>query len=292
MTPLLLGLPGNEIMLQRLSAETGWQCDQVDVHAFPDGESLPTLPTNLFARDVLLVCSLNHPDARLLPLLFSAHAARQQGARKVGLVAPYLCYMRQDTQFHAGEAITSRAFAGIISQHLDCLFTIDPHLHRYRSLAEIYSIPAVALHAGPAIAAWITRCVKSPFVIGPDQESSQWVSQVAAACGADFTVMRKQRKGDTAVIESAVNLPEDVTPVVLDDIVSSGTTTLATLAQLPHTARERALVIAVHGLLNQKNAETIRANCARLVTTDTVPGPCAEIDVAPILAQRLLEYFP
>ena len=44
----------------------------------------------------MLAASLNQPDAATLPLLFAADAARELGALQVGLVAPYLAYMRQD----------------------------------------------------------------------------------------------------------------------------------------------------------------------------------------------------
>ena len=97
----------------------------------------------------------NRARAEDSALLFAADAARQLGARKVGLVAPYLCYMRQDRSFKPGEAVTSRSFAALLSRACDWLVTVDPHLHRYKSLSEIYAIPARALHAGPAIADWI-----------------------------------------------------------------------------------------------------------------------------------------
>ena len=77
---------------------------------------------------------------------------KQLGARSVGLIAPYLAYMRQDKQFHDGECITSRHFSRWISERFDWLVTIDPHLHRYHSLDEIYSIPSCVIHATGVIA--------------------------------------------------------------------------------------------------------------------------------------------
>lgn len=291
MSPRLLAMPGNEAMAEGLARATGWPSDSVAVHVFPDGECLPRLPAAIFGRDILLICTLDHPDAKLAPLLFTAQAARRQAARSVGLVAPYLCYMRQDAQFHPGEAVTSRAFAGILSQHFDRLVTIDPHLHRYRSLAEIYAIPATALHARPAVAAWIRDNVVRPFLIGPDTESRQWVSRVAADCGADFTTLRKDRQGDTQVSESYLSLPDDVTPVLLDDIVSSGATILAALALLPANARAKAVVVGIHSLMASQTVAAIQSNCARLVASNTVMTPFSEIDVTSILARHLEEEF-
>jgi len=46
---------------------------------------------------VLLAAHLDHPDDKTLPLVFAAEAARELGAAQVGLVAPYLPYMRHRT---------------------------------------------------------------------------------------------------------------------------------------------------------------------------------------------------
>ena len=37
----------------------------------------------------------DRPDSKVLPLLFTARMLRESGSRSVGLVAPYLCYLRQ-----------------------------------------------------------------------------------------------------------------------------------------------------------------------------------------------------
>ena len=67
----------------------------------------------------------------MLPLIFAAATARELAAAKIGLVAPYLAYMRQDRRFNPGEAVTSRQVAGLLSSAFDWLVTVDPHLHRY-----------------------------------------------------------------------------------------------------------------------------------------------------------------
>src|SRR3546814_3448530 len=63
------------------------------------------------------------------------------------------------------------------SDLLDWLVTVDPHLHRYHELSEIYRIPTQVVHAAPFLASWIKRNVARPLIIGPDLESEQWVSQ-------------------------------------------------------------------------------------------------------------------
>ena len=139
----------------------------------------------------MLVCTLDRPDDKFLPLVFAAAAARDLGAHGSALSAPYLAYMRQDRRFQPGEAVTSTYFAKLLSSQIDWLVTVDPHLHRRGSLAEIYSIPTQVMHAAPLISDWIRSEVKMPLLIGPDSESEQWVAAVARDAGAPHVVLQK-----------------------------------------------------------------------------------------------------
>lgn len=107
--------------------------------------------------------------------------------------------MRQDRRFQPGEAVTSSAFARIISREVDWLVTVDPHLHRRSALSEIYSVPSTALHAAPLLASWIRENVERPLLVGPDSESAQWVAAVAETVGCPLVVLEKIRRGDRDV---------------------------------------------------------------------------------------------
>lgn len=286
MSTLFFGLPGNDFMTARLAQLCRADKGVLETRTFPDGESYLRFGSNLSGRDIALVCTLATPNEKSLSLLFAAGAAREQGACRVGLVAPYLCYMRQDRSFQPGEAVTSRTFGALISHAFNWLVTVDPHLHRYKSLSEIYTIPARAAHAEPAVAAWIKANVKHPFLIGPDEESAQWVGLTAHDCGADFATLHKERMGDLEVRIDLNNLtiPAKSTPVLLDDIVSSGETMIEALNLVRPLTATPPLAVAIHGLFTPKTARRIEATGGRLVTTSTVPNPTNRIDVAGIIA--------
>jgi len=287
--PLLLAMPGNDAMAAKLAGQLDTDVGTLECHIFPDGETLPRFAEDLVGRRVILVCTLARPNDKILPLLFAAAAARELGATQVGLVAPYLSYMRQDRRFHPGEAITSRYFAALLSRAFDWLVTIDPHLHRYKSLSEIYAVPAVAERAEPLLGDWIARNVKDPFLIGPDEESRQWVELVARICGAEYAVMTKQRLGDRAVriVPEQMNRLAGKTPVLLDDIISSGKTMLETLRLLKLQGAKAAVAVAIHGVFADDADELIRACGATLVTSNTVPHPTNAIDVSRLLARAI-----
>lgn len=290
--PVLLVFPGNEGVAAALQAQFPARCEMLQLHRFPDGESLVTLPALTAGSDVPIVCSLDQPDTRLAPLLFAADTARELGAGRVVLVAPYLAYMRQDRRFHDGEAITSRTFAAVLSRHFDALVTVDPHLHRYHDLGEIYRIPARAVSSAPAIAAWVRREVERPLLIGPDGESAQWVEAIARLEGLPHTVLTKQRHDDLHV---EVSLPDAArwaghTPVLVDDIISSAHTMIAAIGSLARGGFTAPVCIGVHGLFAGPALVELEASgAARIVTCNCVPHASNAIDVMPAVAAALRE---
>lgn len=152
MTPILLiPMPGNERLAAGLAAQLDCETGELNTRRFPDGETYLRFATDLDKRSVAIVCTLAPSNEKILPLIFAAATARELGAWKVGLVAPYLAYMRQDRRFNPGEAVTSRQMAHLISETFDWMATVDPHLHRYGDLSEIYSIPTRVVHAAPLV---------------------------------------------------------------------------------------------------------------------------------------------
>ena len=112
-------------MARSLAQMLGADLGQIEVHTFPDGETYLRFHTELSSRTLILVCTLDRPNEKMLPLLFAT--ARELGAAKISMVAPYLAYMRQDRRFKAGETVTSRQIAQLLSNAFDWLVTVDPH---------------------------------------------------------------------------------------------------------------------------------------------------------------------
>ena len=290
MNTIILALPGAEALAETLAQQLHCPASTVETHRFPDGEVVVRLRPAVKDQRVLLVAHLDRPDDKSLALVFAADAARELGATQLGLVAPYLPYMRQDDRFRPGEAITSRSYARLLSSTVDFLVTIDPHLHRWPSLDAIYSIRTLVVPAAPAIAQWLQREVTQPILVGPDSESEQWVGDVARRLGAPYFVMRKERRGDRDV---QVCMPaglqhEGRTPVLLDDIISSGHTMAAAAEALRAAGWGRPLCVGVHALLDAAGLDLLhRAGVSRVVSCDTVPHPTNCIPVAGLLAEGL-----
>ena len=290
MSAAICAFPGNAEFAERLRGELGFATLALECRKFPDGESYLRYGEPVAGRAVAIVCTLSDPDSKALALLFAARTARELGAARVGLVAPYLCYMRQDRRFHDGEAVTSAHFARLLSAEFDWLVTVDPHLHRRASLREIYSIPAAAVSAAPQLAAWIAANVAKPLIVGPDSESEQWAAEVAAACAAPYVVMSKRRLGDRNVEIEAPPLAfwNDRTPVVLDDILASARTMVVAVKRIAEQGLAPPVCVGVHGIFSGDALQALReAGAARIVTTNTISHPSNAIDVSSIVAREI-----
>jgi ribose-phosphate pyrophosphokinase len=287
---LLLALPGNEALTGELAHLLGTTVADYTLRSFPDGETYVQLHTPVAGRTLVLICTLAQPNPQLLPLYFLAETARDLGAHRVYLLAPYLAYMRQDARFQPGEGITSAYFARLLSHFLDGLLTVAPHLHRWHQLRQIYRIPTEALHATSAMVQYVRRQVHRPVLVGPDSESKQWVAAIARETGCPYLVLRKQRHGDRSVTIA----PPDVarfqhhTPVVVDDIVSTGRTMIATVQHLRQAGLAAPVCLGIHALfVGAAYDELLAAGAGHVVTCNTVPHPSNGINLAPLLAEAL-----
>lgn len=287
MKPLLVSI-GAEEAAGRLGAVIDAETARTTVRRFPDGETYVRFDSAVQGRDVVILADLSRPDDKVIPVLWMAATARDLGAARVGLVAPYLPYMRQDARFQPGEGITSRYFAHTLSAHIDWLVTVDPHLHRYRSLGELYSVPTRVVSAAPLLAEWIGKHIHAPLLVGPDAESEQWVGSVAARLGVPSVVLVKTRLNDREVRVSNADVEawRDRTPVLVDDVISTGGTMIETVRSLVKQGLPNPVCLAVHGIFaGGAHDELMAAGCRRVVTSNTVPNPTSEIDATALLAQ-------
>ncbi len=264
------------------------------VRKFPDGESYVRIETDLENRDVIIVSDLSHPDCKTLPLLFAADLAASLHAKTVGLIVPYLPYMRQDKAFQAGEAITSHYYAKLLSSAFDWLLTVDPHLHRIKNLDQIYALHPIQLSATKALVAWIKQNVPCPLLVGPDSESLQWVQSVANDLAAPFLVAKKSRCGDRCI---EIDLPDTQeydahSPVIIDDVISTGTTLIETIKALRKDGLKPPICLAVHALLNKEtSAEILNAGAKSVITTNTIPHFTNGVDINFQIAHAVKAYL-
>ncbi|HET7806468.1 MAG TPA: ribose-phosphate diphosphokinase [Pseudolabrys sp.] len=288
---IIQSLPSSSVEAARLAARLGLVMREIDVHHFPDGElrvtAGPAAPTTL------IYASLDRPNDKLLTILFAAEALRRGGARRLVLLAPYLCYMRQDAAFTGGEAISQKVVGRLLADAVDRIITVDAHLHRTKTIREIFpGIAADNLSAMPAVADAMRQARLDPrtIIVGPDAESRSWVSDLAHRLALPYVVAEKTRRDDhTVQLAFADPAVFSGRPALLvDDIVSSGSTITAGARALAAAGAYPIDVVVTHALFPaQLTEKLLHSGIRSILSTYSVPHPSNAIRLDGLLADAL-----
>jgi ribose-phosphate pyrophosphokinase len=290
MIAMILCFEEYEKQSRNLASALAVPCRLVQRHRFPDGESKLTLPTEL-PEHVILCHSLDHPNEKLLELMLVAKAVREQGASRITLIAPYLCYMRQDKAFHPGEIVSQKIVGSFLADLFDHVITVDPHLHRVHHLRDaVPAKQAVALSATSLMADFLQQHLDQPLLLGPDSESKQWVSAVAEPNRWEYGVCEKKRRGDREV---EITLPDidlqNRTVVIVDDVASSGQTLAVAVRQCLSANAGSVDVLVTHALFaSDAKQRLLQAGVRNIWSTDSVNHESNIISLSSLLQQAVL----
>ena len=296
MGPLLISPPADSAIAANIAKQCGGDIGELTLREFPDGELYVRIDTPLKGRNVWVICTMLPAGKKMHAAFMLGATAKDLGATHVALAAPYLAYLRQDSRFKPGEGITSRYVGIWLSSVFDEVLTLDPHLHRYETLSEVYAVPAKALPTAPRIASWVKKEIKNPVIVGPDMESAQWAKAVASVLDCPTIILEKVRFGDDNVQVSApdssdLSLLDGRTPVLLDDIICTGSTMVEALQLLKKAKANEPHCVGIHAVFagegNSVESRLIKAGAKRVVTCNTIPHPTNAIDIVPTLSDEI-----
>ena len=286
---IITSLSNSKSIAKSLARKLKCKYSGTTISSFPDGDLYLKFNTNLKKKKLVIVQSFQpHSDMSLFDIVFAAETAKSLGAKKVILVAPYLAYMRQDKRFNSGECISSRVMAKMLNNSIDKLITIDPHIHRYKSLKDIFTISAKKLTANPLIAEYIQKKFKNEVIIGPDWESYQWAESIAKHVQA--TVLKKTRFSSRHVeVKMIKPVPiKGKNVIIVDDIISTGHTVAEAAKKARKMGAKSVSAIGVHGLFVENGMEKLKkAGVNKIITTNCIEHKTNKIDVTPLLFNEL-----
>ena len=284
-------LPSAASDATRLASRLGVQIHEIALHRFPDGEL--RVMVGPAAATTILYVPLDRPNDKLVAVLFAAEALRREGAERLALVSPYLCYMRQDAAFQKGEAISQKVIGRLIAATVDRVITVDAHLHRTPSIDSGFPrIEPDDLSAMPAIADALRAAGfdRDTVVVGPDAESMAWVSALAGRLGANWAIAQKTRHSDHSV-DIAFADPKLVAgrpALLIDDIVSSGGTLMACTKALVAAGAKSIDAIITHALFPpEMTRDFLQAGIRSIRSTHSVPHPTNAIALDEIFVAAL-----
>lgn len=294
LSPLVLALAGSEALGRAVAGAAGVEFSAPEERDFERGEhkTRPLVPVR--GRDVAVVHAVHGDLAgtsvndRLVRLWFFTAALRDAGARSVTVLVPYLPYSRKDRRTKADDPVNSR----YVAQHFeasgaDRVVTVEPH--NVAAFENAFRIEALALPLAPAVADWVAanRPATSVVVVSPDvggtKRAQQLRERLARRLGSEvgLAFVEKRRSGGTLSGGLLVGEVRDAHCLIVDDLISSGTT-LALAANACRAGGARNLwVTAAHALFLPAAAAMLGdAGLARVLVTDSVP-------VAPNISARL-----
>jgi len=287
---IIIGCSKGTHIAKKIAKKAKKPYSELKVKKFPDNESHIRFTCDVKRKTVVLVQSFyGNVNDYIMEVIFAAETAKELGARKVFLVAPYFPYFRQDSRFNPGECISIKVMGKLISHYFDKLFVIDPHLHRQGAITKIFSTKVEKLTANPCIIDYIKKNIKKPLIVGPDWESYKWAEKVADQIGCESVIMEKKRISGRKV-KVTLNKKIDITDkniIFVDDIISTGNTIRGAVKNIKKLGAKKFNCIAVHGVFVENALEKLRKEKVKVITTNTIPNKVNKIDVSGLVAEGL-----
>jgi ribose-phosphate pyrophosphokinase len=284
-SPLTFALEASTEYGARVAAHMGTALAAHEERGFEDGEHKARPLVNVRRRDVTVIHSLYGDAAqtvndKLCRLLFFVGALRDASAASITVVAPYLCYARKDRKTKARDPVTTRYTAALLEAvGADRVVTVD--VHNLAAFQNAFRCPTDHLEAKGLFVDHFARQIGAGddvIVISPDvggtKRAEAFRSVLADALQRPVTsgFMEKGRSrgvvsGDTLVAEV-----EGRTAIIIDDLISTGTTILRTAKAAREKGATKVYAAATHGLFMKGSAEVVADPAVdRFVVTDTVP---------------------
>lgn len=298
--PLLFALEGSDQFGGAVAAALGITLSALEERPFEDGEHKSRPLVNVRGRNVFVVHSLygdprQSGNDKLCRLLFFIGALKDSSARRVTAVVPYLAYARKDRKSKPRDPVTTRYVAALFEAvGTDAVVTMD--VHNLAAFQNAFRCNSENLEANPLfITHFAARLAgRDPVVVAPDaggiKRADQFRRMLAQALGVPVgaAFAEKYRSGGVVSGNLLVGEVQDRDAIIIDDLVSTGTT----LARTAHACRKHGaahvLAAVTHGLFTGDAAHVLQEPALDgIVVTDTVPpfrlGPGAVRDKLTVL---------
>jgi len=262
-----------------------------------DGETRVKLEENVRGSDVFAIQSLSHPvNHHLMELLIMIDAIKRASAARVTAVIPYFAYAKQEKKTAGREPISASLVANLLmTAGVDRVVTLDLHAP---AIEGFFKVPVDHLRATPMLAATFRRMgIEDLVAVSPDAGGVARAEDFRVRAGASLAIASKKRPSpEEAEDLEVVGDVEGKTAVIVDDMISSGSTMLNCAEKLIERGAKRVFAAAVHPILSGDAPARFEASpIEKLYVTDTLPIPeerrtnrLEVLTVAPLLAEAIM----
>ena len=251
---------------------------------FEDGEHKSRPLVNVRGRDVYVIQSLHgdstqSPNDKLCRLLFFIGALKDASADRVTAVVPYLAYARKDRKTKSRDPITMKYVAGILeSVGTNRVVTLD--VHNLAAFQNAFRCGTEHLEAKNLFVKYFSSKLRdhNSVVMSPDvggvKRAELFREALSDAWENDIPMgfMEKQRSAGVVSGDAIVGEVKGRTVIVIDDLISTGTTIARAARACRAGGSGDVYVAASHGLFVGHASDVIADRAIeKVVVTDTVP---------------------
>ncbi|MBO7678381.1 MAG: ribose-phosphate pyrophosphokinase [Thermoguttaceae bacterium] len=288
----------NPALAKNISDYIGIPLGQIDLQAFPDGESFCKIEEDVRGEDVFLIQPTCRPvNDSLMQLLIMIESFKRASAARITAVIPYFGYARQDRKDEGRTPITAKLVANLITRAgADRIVAMDLHAAQIQGF---FDIPVDHLSASPVLDHYITSLGYKPeecVVVSPDEGSIKRAAAHVKALGGNLAIIDKRRHGN--VVEQANIIGGPIAGRVaflFDDMISTGGSICGAAHLVKKMGATKIFIAATHGVLCGNAIEQLRnAPIEEIVLSDTIPllpehnlQNIKVISIAPVLGEAI-----
>ncbi|MBD2847490.1 ribose-phosphate pyrophosphokinase [Paenibacillus sp. IB182496] len=283
----------NPKLAESICAELGHTLGSIKVSRFKSGEIYIHYEETIRNCDVFLVQSFSHPiNENFVELLVMIDAAKRASARTINIIVPYYGYARQERKAAPREPISAKMVADVLTTvGADRVITIDLHAP---AIQGFFNIPVDHLTALDLLSEHLkAKNIKNPVVVSPDAGRASTAEKLANYLDSPFAIMIKKRPAhNESVITHVIGDVEGQTPIIIEDLIDTGTTIVNVVESLKERGAEDIYVCATHPLFSGPALQRLDHPYIReVVVTDSIALPDTHperfkvLSVAPMLAE-------
>ncbi|MCR8643342.1 ribose-phosphate pyrophosphokinase [Paenibacillus sp. N1-5-1-14] len=285
----------NPDLAKRICDELGQPLGKIKLSRFKSGEIYCCYEESIRNCDVYLVQTFSHPiNEHMMELLIMMDAAKRASARTINLVLPYYGYSRQERKAAPREPISAKLMADLfVAAGSHRLITIDLHAP---AIQAFFNIPVDHLTALDLITDYIRKKdIKNPIIVSPDAGRATTAEKMANILDAPFAIMIKKRpEHNESVITHVIGDVKGRTPIIIEDLIDTGSTIVNVVEGLKERGAEDAYVCATHPVFSGPALERLdHPNIKEVVITDSLaigseyPERFKVLSVAPLLSDAI-----
>ena len=283
--PLVFAIGATRAFGERVAAALGVSPGRHEERVFEDGEQKTRALESVRGRDAYVIHSLcagaaESANDKLVKLLLFVGALKDAAAARVTAVVPYLAYSRKDRKSKPRDPVATRYVAQLFEAvGTDCVVTVD--VHNLAAFQNAFRCRTEHLEAAPLFVRHLASGPGAgPFaVVSPDaggiRRADAFRARMEAALGEPVPLgfAEKHRSAGVVSGEAFVGDVAGRTAIIVDDLISSGTTMLRTARMCRSRGAARVDAVATHAVFGAGADETLESDAIdRIVVTDTVAG--------------------